>query len=110
MKAFPQPSVENFFFTKTTALLDVTQGILTFRNLAMQLRLEDPSNTRAPAPLLMKCRYKLYLHEPRDTLKTAAKIPHLWSIMPLVVLKSAEVEQNYTPLIASRLNKVTNNV
>ena len=76
----------------------------------MQLKLEDPSNTRAPAALLMKCRHKLYLHEPRDTLKTAAKIPHLWSIMPLVVIKSEEVEQNDTPLRASRLNKVTKNV
>ena len=74
MKNLPNPLIGLCFLRRNNAIFDVTQGILTFPYLSMQLRPETQTSIRQATPLFAENTYTL---QPGETLAVVSKMPHL---------------------------------
>ena len=74
MKNLPNPLIGLCFLRRNNALFAVTQGILTFPYLSMQLKPDSQVAIRQATPLLAENTYTL---QPGETLATASSMPHL---------------------------------
>ena len=73
MKILPNPLFPLRFFRKNNAIFDVTQGILTFPYLSMQLKPDTQVAIRQATPLFAESTYTL---QP-GALAIASRMPHL---------------------------------
>ena len=74
MKNPPNPLIVLCFLRRNNAIFDVTQGILTFPYLSMQLKPETQLSIRQATPLFAENTYTL---QPGETLAIASRMPHL---------------------------------
>ena len=74
MKNLPNPLKGLCFLRRNNAIFDVTQGILTFPYLSMQLKPDTQTSIRPATPLFAENNYTL---RPGETLAIASKMPHL---------------------------------
>ena len=74
MKNFLNPLIGLCFLRRNNAIFDVTQGILTFPYLSMQLKPDTQITLRQATPLLAENTYTL---QPGETLAIASRMPHL---------------------------------
>ena len=74
MKNLPNPLIGLCFLRRNNAIFDVTQGILTFPYLSMQLKPDTQTSIRSATPLFAENNYTL---RPGETLAIASKMPHL---------------------------------
>ena len=74
MKNLPNPLIGLCFLRRKNAVFDVTQGILTFPYLSMQLKPDTQVIMRQATPLFAENTYTL---QPGETLAIASRMPHL---------------------------------
>ena len=107
MKNLPNPLIGLCFLRRNNAIFDVTQGILTFPYLSMQLKPDTQITMRQATPLLAENTYTL---QPGETLAIASRMPHLMDHDATgVVTPSPQFEQHDSIFITSSLSTVNNN-
>ena len=107
MKNLPNPLIGLCFLRRNNAIFDVTQGILTFPYLSMQLKPDTQVTIRQATPLLAENTYTL---QPGETLAIASRMPHLMDQDATgVVTPSPQFEQHDSFFITSSLSTVNNN-
>ena len=74
MKNLPNPLIGLCFLRRNNAVFDVTQGILTFPYLSMQLKPDMQVPFDQATPLFAENTYTL---QPGETLAIASRMPHL---------------------------------
>ena len=107
MKNSPKPLIGLCFLRRNNAIFDVTQGILTFPYLSMQLKPDTQITFRQATPLLAENTYTL---QPGETLAIASRMPHLVDHDATgVVTPSPHFEHHDSIFITSSLSTVNNN-
>ena len=107
MKNLPNPLIGLCFLRRNNAIFDVTQGILTFPYLSMQLKPDTQITMRQATPLLAENTYTLRHGE---TLAIASRMPHLMDHDATgVVTPFPQFEQHDSIFITSSLSTVNNN-
>ena len=74
MKNLPNPPIGLCFLRRKLAIFDVTQGILVFLFLSMQLKPDTQVTIRQATPLFAVNTYTL---QPVESLAIASRMPHL---------------------------------
>ena len=69
-----KPIIGLCFLLRNNAIFDVTQGILSFPYLSMQLKPDTQTSKRQATPLFAENTYTL---PPVETLAIASRMPHL---------------------------------
>ena len=106
MKNLLNPLIGLCFFRRNNAIFDVTQGILTFPYLSMQLKPDTQVAIRQANPLFAESTYTL---QPGETLAIASKMPHLLNHDATgIVTPSAQFEYHDSIFITSSLSTVNN--
>ena len=107
MKNLPNPLIGLCFLRRNNAIFDVTQGILTFPYLSMQLRPETQTSIRQATPLFAENTYTL---QPGETLAVVSKMPHLMDHDATgIVTPSQQFENHDSIFITASLSTVNNN-
>ena len=107
MKNLPNPLIGLCFLRRNNAIFDVTQGVLTFPYLSMQLKPDTQINLRHATPLLAENTYTL---QPGKTLAKASRMPHLLDHNATgVVTPSPQFENHDSIFFTSSLSTVINN-
>ena len=107
MKNLPNPLIGLCFLRRNNAVLDVTQGILTFPYLSMQLKPDRQVTLRQATPLFAENTYTL---QPGETLAIASRMPHLLDHDATgIVTPSPQFENHDSIFITSSLSTVNNN-
>ena len=103
----PNPIIGLCFLRRNNAIFDVTQGILTFPYLSMQLISETQTSIRQATPLFAENTYTL---QPGETLAIASRMPHLMDhIATGIVTPSQQYENHDSIFITASLSTVNNN-
>ena len=106
MKSLPNPMIGLCFLRRNNAIFDVTQGILTFPYLSMQLKPDSQVAIRQATPLFAKNTYTL---QPGETLAIASRMPHLLDHdVTGIVTPSPQFENHDSIFITSSLSTVNN--
>ena len=106
MKTLPNPLIELCFLRRNNAIFDVTQGILTFPYLSMQLKPDTQTSKRQATPLFAENTYTL---QPGETLAIASKMPHLMDHNATeIVTPSQQYENLDSMFITAPLSTVNN--
>ena len=106
MKNLPNPLIGLCFLRRNNAIFDVTQCILTFPYLSMQLKPDTQITMRQATPLLAENTYTL---QPGETLAIASRMPHLMDHDATgVVTPSPQFEQHDSIFITLSLSTVNN--
>ena len=107
MKNLPNPLIGLCFLRRNNAFFDVTQGILTFPYLSMQLKPDTQVAIRQATPLVEESTYTL---QPGETLAIASRMPHLLDHDATgIVTPSTQFEHHDSIFITSSLSTVNNN-
>ena len=107
MKNLPNPLIGLCFLRRNNAVFDVTQGILTFPYLSMQLKPDMQVPLRQATPLFAENTYTL---QPGETLAIASRMPHLLDHDATgIVTPSPQFESHDSIFITSSLSTVNNN-
>ena len=107
MKTLPNPLIGLCFLRRNNAIFDVTQGILTFPYLSMQLKPDTQTAIRQATPLFAE---KTYTLRPGETLAIASKMPHLMDHNATgIVTPSQQFENHDSIFITASLSTVNNN-
>ena len=107
MKNPPSPLIGLCFLRRNNAIFDVTQGILTFPNLSMQLKPDTQTSIRSATPLFAENTYTL---RPGETLAVASKVPQLLDHDATVIVTPSQQCENYdNTFITATLSTVHNN-
>ena len=107
MKNLPNPLIGLCFLRRNNAVFDVTQGILTFPYLSMQLKPDTQVTMRQATPLFAENTYTL---QPGETLAIASRMPHLLDHDATgIVTPSPQFESHDSIFITSSLSTVNNN-
>ena len=107
MKNLPNPLIGLCFLRRNNAIFDVTQGILTFPYLSMQLKPATQTSIRQATPLFAENNYTL---QPGETLAIASKMPHLMDHDATgIVTPSPQFENHDSIFITASLSTVNNN-
>ena len=107
MKNLPKPLIGLCFPRRNNAVFDVTQGILTFPYLSMQLKPDMQVPLRQATPLFAENTYTL---QPGETLAIASRMPHLLDHDATgIVTPSPQFESHDSIFITSSLSTVNNN-
>ena len=107
MKTLPNPLIGLCFLRRHNAIFDVTQGILTFPYLSMQLKPDTQTAIRQATPLFAENTYTL---RPGETLAIASKMPHLMDHNATgIVTPSQQFENHDSIFITASLSTVNNN-
>ena len=107
MKNLPNPLIGLCFLRRNNAVFDVTQGILTFPYLSMQLKPDTQVIMRQATPLFAENTYTL---QPCETLAIASRMPHLLDHDATgIVTLSPLFERHESYFITSSLSTVNNN-
>ena len=107
MKNLPNPLIGLCFLRRNNAIFDVTQGILTFPYLSMQLKPETQTSIRQATPLFAENTYTL---QPGETLAIASRMPHLMDHNATgIVTPSQQYENHDSIFITASLSTVNNN-
>ena len=107
MKNLPNPLIGLCFLCRKNAVFDVTQGILTFPYLSMQLKPDMQVPLRQATPLFAE---KTYTLQPGETLAIASRMPHLLDHDATgIVTPSPQFESHDSIFIISSLSTVNNN-
>ena len=107
-KNLPNPLIGLCFLRRNNAVFDVTQGILTFPHLSMQLKPDTQETLRQATPLFAENTYTL---QPGETLVIASRMPHLLDHDAKgLVTPSPPFENHDSIFITSSLSTVNNNV
>ena len=107
MKTLPNPLIGLCFLRRNNAIFDVTQGILTFPYLSMQLKPDTQTAIRQATPLFAENTYTL---RPGETLAIASKMPHLMDHNATgLVTPSQQFENHDSIFITASLSTVNNN-
>ena len=107
MKNLPNPLIGLCFLRRNNAVFDVTQGILTFPYLSMQLKPDTQVTMRQATPLFAENTYTL---QPGETLAIASRMPHLLDHDSTgIVTPSPQFESHDSIFITSSLSTVNNN-
>ena len=107
MKNLPNPLIGLCFLRRNNAVFDVTQGILTFPYLSMQLKPDMQLPLRQATPLFAENTYTL---QPGETLAIASRMLHLLDHDATgIVTSSPHFESHDSILITSSLSTVNNN-
>ena len=107
MKNLPNPLIGVCFLRRNNAVFDVTQGILTFPYLSMQLKPDTQVTMRQATPLFAENTYTL---QPGETLAIASRMPHLLDHDATgIVTPSPQFESHDSIFITSSLSTVNNN-
>ena len=107
MKNLPNPLIGLYFLRRNNAVFDVTQGILTFPYLSMQLKRDMQTPLREATPLFAENTYTL---QPGGTLAIASRMPHLLDHDKTGIVTTApQFENNDSIFITSSLSTVNNN-
>ena len=107
MKNLPNPLIGLCFLRRNNAVFDVTQGILTFPYLSMQLKPDMQVSLRQATPLFAENTYTL---QPGETLAIASRMPHLLDHDATgIVTPSPQFESHDSIFITSSLSTVNNN-
>ena len=107
MKTLPYPLIGMCFFRRTNALFDVTQGILTFPYLSMQLKPDTQTSIRQATPMFDENTYTL---QPGETLTIASRMLHPMDDNATgIVTPSQQYENHDSIFITASLSTVNNN-
>ena len=107
MKTLPNPIIGLCFLRRNNAIFDVTQGILTFPYLSVQLKLDSQVAIRQATPLVAE---NTYTSQPGETLATASRMAHLLDHDATgIVTPSPQFENHDSIFITSSLSTVNNN-
>ena len=107
MNNLPNPLIGLCFLRRNNAIFDVTQGILTFPYLSMQLKPDTQTSIRQATPLFAENNYTL---QPGETLTIASKMPHLMDHDATgIVTPSPQFEKHDSIFITASLSTVNNN-
>ena len=107
MKNLPNPLIGLCFLRRNNAIFDVTQGILTFPYLSMQLKPDTQTSIRPATPLFAENNYTL---RPGETLAIASKMPHLMDHDATgIITPSQQFENHDSIFITASLSTVNNN-
>ena len=107
MENIPNPLIGLCFLRKINAIFDVTQGILTFPYLSMQIKPDTQVAIRQATPLFAGNTYSL---QPGETLAIASRMPHLSDHDATgIVTPSPQFENHDSIFITSSLSTVNNN-
>ena len=107
MKNLPNPLIGLCFLRRNNAVFDVTQGILTFPYLSMQLKPDTQTTMRQATPLFAE---NTYTPQPGETLAIASRMPHLLDHDATgIVTPSPQFESHDSIFITSSLSTVNNN-
>ena len=107
MKNLPNPLIGSCFLRKNNAIFDVTQGILTFPYLSMQLKPDTQVAIRQATPLFAESTYTL---QQGETLAIASRMPHMLDHDATgMVTLSTQFEHHDSIFITSSLSTVNNN-
>ena len=107
MKNLPNPLIDLCFLRRNNAIFDVTQGILTYLYLSMQLKPDTQTAIRQATPLFAENTYTL---QPGETLAIASKMPHLMDHDATGIVTPSQPFKNHdTIFITASLSTVNNN-
>ena len=107
MKNQPNPLLGLCLLRRNNAIFDVTQGILTFPYLSMQLKPDTQTAIRQATPLFAENTYTL---QPGETLANASKMPHLVDHDATgIETPSQQFENHDSIFITASLSTVNNN-
>ena len=107
MKNLPNPLIGLCFLRRNNAIFDVTQGILTFPYLSMQLKPDTQTAIRQATPLFAENTYTL---RPGETLVRVSKMPHLMDHNATgIVTPSQQFENHDSIFLTASLSTVNNN-
>ena len=107
MKNLPNPLIGLCFLRRNKAVFDVTQGILTFPYLSMQLKPDTQVTLRQATPFFAENTYTL---QPGEPLAIASRMPHLLDHDATgIVPPSPQFESHDSIFITSSLSTVNNN-
>ena len=107
MKNLPNPLIGLCFLRRNNAIFDVTQGILTFPYLSIQLKPENQTAIRQATPLFAENTYTL---RPGETLAIASKMPHLMDHNATGIVTPSQQFGNHDSIfITASLSTVNNN-
>ena len=108
MKNLPNTLIGLCFLRRNNAIFDVTQGILTFPYLSMQLKPETQTSIRQATPLFAENTYTL---QPGGTLAIASRMPHLMDDDATgIVTPSQQFENHDSIFITASHSTVNNNI
>ena len=106
MKKLPNPLIGLCFLRRNNAIFNVTQGILTFPYLSMQLKPDTQTSIRQATPLFAENTYTL---QPGETLAIASRKPHLMDHDATgIVNPSHQFENHDSIFITASLSTVNN--
>ena len=95
------------FSSQVNAIFAVTQGILTFLYLSMQLKPDTQRSIRQATPLFAENSYTL---QPGGTLAIASRMPNLMDRDATgIVTQSQQCENHESIFITASLSTVNNN-
>ena len=107
MKNLPNPLIGLCFLRRNNAIFDVTQGILTFPYLPIQLKPDTQVAIRQATPLFAENTYTL---QPGETPAIASRMSNLLDHdATRIVTPSPQFENQDSIFITSSLSTVTNN-
>ena len=107
MKNLPNPLIGLCFLRRNHAIFDVTQGILTFHYLSMQLKPDTQTSIRQATPLFAENTCTL---QPGETLAIASRMPQLMDHDATgIVTPSHQFENHDSIFITASLSTVNNN-
>ena len=107
MKNLPNPLFGLCLLRRNNAVFDVTQVILTFPYLSMQLKPDTQITMRQATSLIAENTYTL---QPSETLAIASRMPHLLDNDATgIVTPSPQFESHDSIFITSSLSTVNNN-
>ena len=107
MKTLPNPLIGFCFLRRNNAIFDVTQGILTFSYLSMQLKADTQTSIRQATPLFAE---KTYTLQPSETLAIASRMPHLMDHNATGIVTPSQRYKNHDSIfITASLSTVNNN-
>ena len=107
MKNLPYPLICLCLLRRNNAIFDVTQDILTFPYLSMQLKQDTKVTLRQATPLFAE---NTYILQPGKTLVLATRMPHLLDHDTIgIVTPSPQFENHDSIFIISSLSTVNKN-
>ena len=107
MENLPNPLIGLCFLRRNNAIFDVTQGILTFPYLSMQLKPDTQVTIRQLTPLFAESTYTT---QPGETLAITSRMPHLLDHDATgIVTPSTQFEHHDRIFITSSLSTVNSN-
>ena len=107
MKTLSSRLIGLCFLRRNNAIFDVTQGILTFPYLSLQLKPDTQTSIRQATPLFAENTYTL---QPSETLAIASRMPHRMDHNATgIVTPSQQYENHDSIFITASLSTINNN-